>query len=151
MSSSAAPTLLRVGPLLNMPQGSVLEHVLFCIYSNDLHLHVSPNYAKCHMLTDDTALYTTGKSIIKIQETIQLRKKHISMWCNANYMLFNPVKNKSTIFTTRQRHQFSDLSLSQSFDGQTTEYVTEHRLLSVIVDYKLRWQAQIEHKCKIFF
>ena len=64
------------------------------------------------------------------------------------HMLINPVKAKSMIITTRQKHQLSDLSLRLSMDGQNIENVTEHRLLGLIVDNKFRWQAQIEHICK---
>ena len=41
-------------------------------------------------------------------------------------MLFNPVKTKSMVITTRQKHQLSDLSLRLSMDGQDIENVTEH-------------------------
>ena len=79
---------------------------------------------------------------------LQLCLDRISVWCNVNHMLINPVKTKSMIITTRQKHQLSDLSLKLSLDGQKIENVTEHRLLGLIVDNKFRWEAQIEHICK---
>ena len=63
-------------------------------------------------------------------------------------MLINPVKTKSTVITTRQKHQLSDLLLRLSMDSQNIENVTEHRLLGLIVGNKFRWQTQIEHTCK---
>ena len=87
------------------------------------------------MLADDTTLHTTGKSVVQIQKTLQLCLDRISLWCNTNHMRINPVKTKSMVITTRQKHQLSDLSLRLSLDG-------------VIVDNKFRWQAQIEHICK---
>ena len=123
--------------------------VLFCIYINDLPLHIPSNIpsnsAECHILADDTTLHTTGKSVVQIQKTLQLCLDRISVWCNINHMLINPVKTKSMIITTRQKHQLSDLSLKLSVDGQNIENVTEHRLLGLIVDYKFRWQAQTKH------
>ena len=97
------------------------------------------------MLADDTTLHTTGKSVVQIQKTLQLCLDRISAWCNVNHMLINPVKTKSMIITTRQKHQFSGLSLRLSLDGQNIENVTEHRLLGLTVDNKFRWQARIEH------
>ena len=81
------------------------------------------------MLGDDTTLHTTGKSVVQIQETLQLCLGRISVWCNTNHMLINPVKAKSMVITTQQKHQLSDLSLRLSLDGQNIENVTEHRLL----------------------
>ena len=124
-----------------VPQGSVLGPVLFCIYINDLPLHIPSSSAEYHMLADDTTLHATGKSVAQIQKTLQLCLDPISVWCNVNHMLTTPVKTKSMIITTRLKHQLSDLSLRLSLDGQNTENVTEHRLLGLIVDNKFRWQA----------
>ena len=82
------------------------------------------------------------------RKTLQLCLDRISVWCNTNHMLINPVKTKSMVITTRQKYQLSDLSMRLSLDGQNIENVTEHRLLGLIVDNKFRWQAQIEHICK---
>ena len=100
------------------------------------------------MLADDTTLHTTGKSIVQIKTTLQLCLDRISVWCNTNHMFLNPVKTKSMVLTTRQKHQLSDLSLSLSLDGQNIKTETEHRLIGLIVDNKFRWQAQIEYICK---
>ena len=102
------------------------------------------NSAECHILADDTTLHTTGKSVKQIQKTLQLCLDRISVWCNVYHMLINPVKTKSMIITTRQKHQLSDLSLRLSLDGQNIENVTEHRLLGFVVDNKFRCRAQID-------
>ena len=100
------------------------------------------------MLADDTTLHTTGKSVVQIQKTLQLFLDGISVWYNVNHLLINPVKTKSMIITTQQKHQLSDLLLRLSLDGQNIENVTEHRLLGLIVDNKFRWQARMECICK---
>ena len=67
---------------------------LFCIYINDIPLHIPLHSAECHMLADDTTLHATGKSIVQIQKQLQLCLDRISVWSNTNHMLINPVKTK---------------------------------------------------------
>ena len=106
------------------PQGSFLGPVLFCIYIYDLPMHIPSYSAKFHVLADDTSLQTTGKSVVQIKErkkekhTVHLCLDRITVWCNANHMLINPVKTESMVITTRQNHQLSDLSLSLSLHDQ---------------------------------
>ena len=85
------------------------------------------------MLEDYTTLHTTRKSVVQILKTLQLCLDRISVWCNVNHMLINPVKTKSVIITTRQKHLLLDLSLRLSLDGQNIENVVEHRLLGLIL------------------
>ena len=125
---------------------------LFRVYINDLPLHIPSNSAECHMLAYDTTLHTTGKSlksITQIKKTQQLCLHYIWMWCNANHMLINPVKTKSMLINTWQKHQLSDLSLRLSLDGQNIQNATELHPLGFIADNKFWWQAQIRNICKI--
>ena len=79
------------------------------------------------MLAHDTTLNTTGNSVVQIQKMLLLCLGRISVWCNANHMLNNPVKSKSRVITTRQKRQLSDLSLRLSLDGQNIENITEKK------------------------
>ena len=81
VSLFVVPTLLK--ELLNMvyQKGQSWDlYSLFCIYINDLPLHISSNSAECHMLAYDTTLHTTDKSLkstTQIQKTQQLCLDHI--------------------------------------------------------------------------
>ena len=112
-----------------------LLHLLLMIYLCIYH-QILQNVICSRM----TTFHTTGKSVVQIQKTLQLCLGHISVWCNVNHMLINPVKTKSMIITTPQKRQLSDLSLRLSLDGQNIENVTDPRLLGLIVDYKFRSQ-----------
>ena len=105
--------------------------IYLCIYHQILQNVI------CSRMTPHFIL-VTGKSVVQIQKTLLLCLDRISVWCNSNHMLINPVKTKSMAITTRQKHQLSDLSLRPSLHDQNTENVTEHRLLGLIVDNKFR-------------
>lgn len=134
--------------LYGVPQGSVLGPILFCIYVNDLPLHFSDNSVECHMLADDTTLRTQNRRLENIQQSLQHTLRDISQWCSENNMVLNPLKSKSMVITTRQKHQLSPLSLDLTINGNSIEKVSEHKLLGVIIDDKLRWHSHIEHLCK---
>ena len=76
---------------------------------------------------------------MQIQKSQQLCLDHIWMWYNANHMLINPVKTKSMLINTRQKHQLSDLSLRLSLDGQNIQNATERHPLGLIADNKCWW------------
>lgn len=131
-----------------VPQGSILGPVLFCIFINDLPLHIQQTAVECHMLADDTTVHTSGKDMSEVEGALQVTLDSISEWCLRNRMRINPSKTKSMIITTRQKHQLTHEKLNLVLDDKVIEQVSEHRLLGVVVDEKLRWDAQIEDVCK---
>ena len=131
-----------------VPQGSVLGPILFCLYINDLPLHISNSSVECHMLADDTTLNTTGTNPSDIQICLQSALNETSLWCAQNDMIINLQKTKSMIIATRQKHQLSKLSLTLSVDGCVVEQVSDHKLLGIIIDDNLSWQSHINHVSK---
>ena len=49
---------------------------------------------------------------------------------------------------TRQKHQLSPLPLDLVLNGAKTDQVSEHRLLGITVDSKLRWDSHTNNVCK---
>ena len=72
----------------------------------------------------------------------------VSNWCDNNHMVINPIKTKSVPIATRQKHQLSPLPLDRFLNGAKTDQVSEHRLLGITIDSKLRWDSHIYNVCK---
>ena len=65
----------------------------------------------------------------------------VSFWCDNNRMVINPIKTKSMTIATRQKHQLSLIPLDLILNGAKTDPVSEHRLLGITIDNKLRWDS----------
>ena len=131
-----------------VPQGSVLGPFLFSLFINDLPLHVKDISVDCDMLADDTTLHTSGKYIMQIRSNMQDSLDQVSSWCGNNHMVINPIKTKSMTITTRQKHQLSPLPLDLVLNGAKIDQVSEHSLLGITIDNKLRWDSHINNVCK---
>ena len=74
----------------------------------------------------------------------------VSNWCDNNHMVINPIKTKSMTIATRQKHQLSPLPLDLVLNGAKIDQVSEHRLLGITINNKLRWDSHINNVCKQF-
>ena len=121
-----------------VPQGSVLGPIPFSLFTNDFPLHVKNISVDCDMLADDTTLHTSGKDIMQIKSNMQDSLDQVSNWCDNNHMVINPIKTKSMTIATRQKHKLSPLPLDLVLNGAKIDQVSEHRLLGIAIDNKLR-------------
>ena len=60
----------------------------------------------------------------------------------------NPIKTKSMTVTTRQKHQLSPLLLDLILNRAKIDQVSQHRLLGITIDNKLRWNSHTNNVCK---
>ena len=95
-------------------------------------------------------LHTSGKDIMQIRSNMQDSLDQVSNWCDNNHMVINPIKTKSMTIATRQKHQVSPspLDLDLVLNGAKIDQVSEHRLLGITIDSKLRWDSHINNVCK---
>ena len=133
---------------LGVPQGSILGPLLFSIYINDLPLHLNNQGVECDLFADDTSIHGADKEIATVSKSLQNALDAVSEWCKTNSMIIHPVKTKSMVIATRQKHQIEPLLLKLNLDGNPIEQVIEHRLLGVTIDNQLRWQTHITNVCK---
>ena len=73
-----------------VPQGSVLGHLLFLVYINDLHKAIQSSMV--HHFADDTNLLLVNKLIKKLQKQANLDLRYHCKWLKANKISLNASK-----------------------------------------------------------
>ena len=71
-----------------MPQGSILGLLLFCIFINDLPLHIQDKKVRNSLFADDSFLDTNGKTLKEIEVRLQKSITHFSDWCKKKKNVF---------------------------------------------------------------
>ena len=131
-----------------VPQGSILGPLPFCIFINDLPLHIQDKKVRNSLFADDSPLDTSRKSLKEIEIRLQNSITEVSDWCKKNRMCLHPEKTKCMVITTRQKHQRSPLCLKLEVNSKTVTQVKEHRVLGLTTDDELKWQSHVGNVCK---
>ena len=93
-------------------------------------------------------LYTAGKNVEDIENTLQNNLNVISSWCAGNCMLIHPGKTKSMIVSTRQKLQNDSYTLTLSLNATPIEQVSEHRVLGITLDDQFKSETHTDNVCK---
>ena len=84
-----------------VPQGSILEPLLFLLFIDDLPLYTSN--VSTDMYADDTTLYDVQSSQEVIERNLQIVLNKLHIWCKNNRMVLNAAKTKVMLKTTNQK------------------------------------------------
>ena len=76
--------------LSGVPQGSILEPILFNIFINDLFLFI--NEVELANFADDNTIYTSKKDVKEVLKVLEKDSKSAIDWFKRNDMIVNPEK-----------------------------------------------------------
>ena len=127
-----------VDMLLGVPQGSVLDPLLFLIFINDLAFNVDlSNY----LFADDTTLYCTGNDLESVKSNFKLKLESFLTWVNSNHLFINWSKTKIMILADKKFFKIETESIV--LDSKDIEVVTSFCLLGVLIDQNLNFKNYV--------
>ena len=122
-----------------IPQRSGLVPLLFCIFVNDLPLHITNDNVVCNLFADNNSSHSWGINLQLIQTFLQEGLSAVSTWCNQNRMIIHPHKTKFMVLTTRQNQHRRPLTLTLTLGKIPVQQVREQLL---------KWHSHIGNICK---
>ena len=123
-----------------MPQGSVLCHLLFLIYINDLPDNIQ---STCKIFADDTSLFSHAFDKCKSQSIL---KQVISNWAFQWKMQFNPDPNKQAQEVYFSKKSNNENSLHVTFNNAKVVNCSTHKHLGLLLDKRLNFNEHIQSK-----
>ena len=129
-----------------VPQGSILEPLLFILYINDI-ANVS-NIFKINLFADDTSLFHTHDHFESLIKETNQELISISTWLATNKLVLNIGKTNYIIFTSKGKSYNKNVS-NIKIDGNNIQQVNKTKFLGIVIEEHLNWAMHISHLCNI--
>ena len=118
---------------MGVPQGSILEPLLFLMYINGIQSELQ--HSKMTMFADDMAFYCHENSPTNLQSKLNADLAAITSWLHDNKLTLNVTKSKFMVIGGRRVTNYNDIALVANNDQ--LENVTKFKYLGVIINQHL--------------
>ena len=120
------------------PQGSCLGPLIFLIFVNDLHLHLTDSV--CIQFADDTTLVFAHRNLKYLRFCVELELCTIRDWFHANKLTLNIDKSSYLLFAVNKG---THVNFKLSIDGFEIPRVKQVKFLGTWLDEHLHWDAHV--------
>ena len=120
-----------------VPQGPVLEPLLFLIHINDL-----PNISKhlrFYLFADDTNIYFEARDLETLQKIMNRELHHVKKWLEANKLALNIEKTNFVVFHFPAKKLTEPIILK--FGRKKITHANHVKFLGVLLDETLSWRS----------
>jgi hypothetical protein len=129
-----------------VPQGSILEPILFLLYINDLPINIQES--KIILFADDTNILVTAENGQVLQQKINMVMNDLHSWFYANGLVINTDKTIAMSFYTRQKRD--PVKLQVKFDNRDIAYKSEIKFLGIHLSENMKWEVRVKFlSCKL--
>jgi Reverse transcriptase (RNA-dependent DNA polymerase) len=130
-----------------VPQGSVLEPLLFTMFTTPVGKLISSFGLSYHQYADDTQLHTAlNMSAVNGIPTLSA----CARWHLENGLLLNPSKSEAIITGTQHQVKSVDHSSSLCVTGSIIPFVNKLKLLGVTLDSHLTFDQHVSDVVKTY-
>ena len=140
--------LSSVSPLnCGVPQGSIIDPLLFLIYINDLPNCLSLGSPR--MYADDTNVTFAASDMLGLETQINTELKNINLWLRANKLSLNVAKTEFMAINSRQKlHSLNDKTINVNVEGVKINQTDHSKALGLNIDENLSWKEHINSVSK---